>query len=188
MIRNRSLLTLAVLLLTPVALVGCGRKKPAIAPAAPDVAVTEPATPTVADPAESDPIENPLDGDLLAANEHAYATGLLGDIYFEFDLASLSEQARERLARNADFLRSHPEFVVRIEGHCDERGTNDYNLALGERRAHAARDYIAQLGIPAQRLRTVSYGEERPVCARSDESCWQSNRRAHFVLVERLGS
>jgi peptidoglycan-associated lipoprotein len=186
MSRLRSLLPVAVVLVAPLVLTGCPKKRPQPAPASAPVTVTRPAAPAPAAPTEGDPVENPLDGELIAANEHAYRTGLLGDVYFDFDQATLREDARARLARNAEFLRSRPEFVVQVEGHCDERGTNDYNLALGERRAQAVREYLTQLGIAATRLRTVSFGEERPSCTQSDESCWQRNRRAHFLLVDRL--
>ncbi len=80
-------------------------------------------------------------------------------------------------------MRAHPNFRFLVEGHCDERGTNEYNLALGERRANAATGYLASLGIDGMRMRTVSYGEERPVCTESNESCWQRNRRARFVIT-----
>jgi peptidoglycan-associated lipoprotein len=171
---------------------GC-RKKPQPAPQ-PDLTtstVTAPAPVTTdvsprPSPPVSDPRPDPLSGELEGANRHAYEQGLLGDIYFDFDRADLTEQARSRLARNAEFLRSRPEFTVIIEGHCDERGTNEYNLALGERRANAAREYLVSLGVSAARLRTVSYGEERPQCQQSNESCWALNRRAHFVLSGRV--
>lgn len=180
-----SLLPLAALWIA-MPLAGCARKKPTTPPAQPAPVTQEvPAPAPAATPRPADAVASPLDGDLVAAHEHAYRTGLLGDVYFEFDLASLDEAARERLARNAEFLRQRPEFVVSLEGHCDERGTNDYNLALGERRAQSARDYLLSLGIDGARLRTISYGEERPVCSTSDESCWQRNRRVHFLLTGR---
>ncbi len=184
MTRNRFLFSVVLLVLASTLVTGCARKKPATAPVEAPVSIVEPTAPE-ASPAPVDPVESPLSGDLLAANEYAYANGLLGDVYFDFDIATLREDARERLSRNAEFLRSHPEFVVQIQGHCDERGTNDYNLALGERRARAAYDYLVQLGVSAARLRSLSYGEERPLCTASDESCWQRNRRAHFLLIER---
>lgn len=186
MSRERSLALLSVLVIAPVVLTGCPKSKPKPAPAAAPVAVAQPVDPAPSTPSEGDPVESPLDGELLAATEHAYRTGLLGDVYFDFDQSSLREDARARLSRNAEFLRSRPEFVVQVEGHCDERGTNDYNLALGERRAQAVREYLSQLGLGSNRLRTISFGEERPTCTQSDESCWQRNRRAHFVLVDRL--
>ncbi len=89
---------------------------------------------------------------------------MIGDVFFDFDQSELRADARDRLAKNAEFLAAHPQFTVTIEGHCDERGTNEYNLALGDRRAAAARDYLQSLGVAADRLRTISYGEERPFC------------------------
>jgi peptidoglycan-associated lipoprotein len=80
-------------------------------------------------------------------------------------------------------MKENPGYLFTIEGHCDERGTNEYNLALGQRRATAAKDYVVSLGVAADLLRTISYGEERPFCRQSDESCWQQNRRAHFVVT-----
>ncbi len=188
--RHRETLPLISLLIVSFALAGCAKKKaPVTAPgavaAAPSPATAVEAAPRAHDVA--DPIEKPLDGDLAEATRYAHESGLLGDVYFDFDQATLRAEARERLAKNAEFLRSRPEFAVLIEGHCDERGTNEYNLALGERRAQSARDYLTSLGIPAARLRTISFGEERPVCSASDESCWQLNRRAGFVLVGRIG-
>lgn len=180
-----TLLPLAALLIA-LPLAGCARKKPTPPPAQPAPITQEvPAPAPAAAPRPADAVASPLDGELVAAHEHAYRTGLLGDVFFAFDFATLDEAARDRLARNADFLRERSEFVVTLEGHCDERGTNDYNLALGERRAQSARDYLISLGIDAARLRTVSYGEERPACATSDEGCWQRNRRVHFLLTGR---
>jgi peptidoglycan-associated lipoprotein len=126
-----------------------------------------------------------MDEELMAVTNEAYARGLLGDVYYDFDEYELRPEARERLAQNADFMRDHPEFVFTLEGHCDERGTNEYNLALGDRRASSARNYLASLGIDSSRMSTISYGEERPQCAESSESCWQLNRRAHFVITGR---
>ena len=135
-----------------------------------------------------DATPDPLAGDIAAVNEYLAANGLLGDVYFDFDRSDLREDSRARLARNAEWLRAHPEFEVTLEGHCDERGTNEYNLALGERRAAAAKDYLTSLGVAASRLRTLSYGEERPQCAGSDESCWSRNRRAHFLVTGRTNA
>ena len=105
-------------------------------------------------------------------------------MYFNYDESSLSDDTRAKLARNADLLKT-TQLLVTIEGHADERGTNEYNLALGDRRANAVRDYLTSLGVDAGRLRTLSYGEERPVCTESDESCWSQNRRAHMVITGR---
>jgi len=110
--------------------------------------------------------------------------GPLKDIQFNFDSAALSESARATLKANADWLKSNPAARVQIEGHCDERGAAEYNMALGAKRAQAAQDYLATLGIAANRMSTVSYGEEIPLCKEQNESCWAKNRRARFVVSE----
>ena len=102
--------------------------------------------------------------------------------HFAFDRSDLDETAQEILLRKAEFLRANPDTYITIEGHCDERGTNEYNLALGDRRAESAKSFIVDLGIEAYRISTVSYGEERPLCYVSDEECWAKNRRAAFVI------
>ena len=104
------------------------------------------------------------------------------DIYFDFDRYNLTPAAQENLLMKAQWLRENPDATVTIEGHCDERGTNEYNLALGDRRADSAKGFLVNLGISASRLTTISYGEERPVCTQSTEECWAKNRRGNFVL------
>lgn len=104
------------------------------------------------------------------------------DIYYEFDKSTLTPTAQDNLLRKAEWLRENPNATVTIEGHCDERGTNEYNLALGDRRAESAKAFLTDLGIDSSRLTTISYGEERPVDPRSDEEAWAKNRRAHFVV------
>jgi len=104
------------------------------------------------------------------------------DIYFEYDKSRLLPAARELLKKKAQWLQSNPESIILIEGHCDERGTNEYNLTLGERRASAAKTYLTDLGISPSRLTTISYGEERPVDSGQTEESWAKNRRAHFEV------
>lgn len=104
------------------------------------------------------------------------------NIYFDFDKSNLRPAAQENLTRKAEWLRANPDATVTIEGHCDERGTNEYNLALGDRRAESAKAFLVDLGINASRLTTISYGEERPVCGQQNEECWQKNRRGAFEL------
>ncbi|HEY6365504.1 MAG TPA: peptidoglycan-associated lipoprotein Pal [Candidatus Binatia bacterium] len=104
------------------------------------------------------------------------------DVYFGFDRYDLTEEGRTTLKANADWLKRNPASRVQIEGHCDERGTDEYNLALGAKRAQAAKDYLVSLGIGADRLSTISYGEEIPVCREQTEECWVQNRRARFVI------
>ncbi len=106
------------------------------------------------------------------------------DIYFEFDSIRLAPDAQEILTKKANWLRANPAAMVTIEGHCDNRGTNEYNLALGEGRAQSARAFLADLGIESSRLNTISYGEERPLDSAQAEEAWAKNRRAHFVIIE----
>ena len=112
------------------------------------------------------------------------ASSPLKDVMFDFDRYDLSADARATLRANADWLRSNPSARVEIEGHCDERGTNEYNLALGAKRAQAAREFLSSLGISPDRLSTISYGEEIPVCREHDEQCWKQKRRARFVILQ----
>ena len=104
------------------------------------------------------------------------------DIYFEFDKSTLTPAAQDNLMRKAEWLRENPDATVTIGGHCDDRGTNEYNLALGDRRAESAKAFLVDLGIDASRLTTISYGEERPVDPRNNEEAWAKNRRGHFVV------
>jgi peptidoglycan-associated lipoprotein len=104
------------------------------------------------------------------------------DVYFEFDKSTLTPVAQETLTRKAEYLRKLPNVTVTIEGNCDERGTNEYNLALGDRRAESAKAFLVQLGIEASRMTTISYGEERPVCMEHNEECWAKNRHDHFAV------
>jgi len=112
------------------------------------------------------------------------ASSPLKDVYFAFDSDDLDAVARETLKANAAWFRANPSATVQIEGHCDERGTNEYNMALGARRSGASKDYVVSLGISADRLSTISYGEEIPVCRESTEECWEKNRRARFVITQ----
>jgi peptidoglycan-associated lipoprotein len=103
------------------------------------------------------------------------------DAYFDFNKADIRSDARDALGKTADYLRNNPTIRATIEGHCDERGSTEYNLALGDRRASAVKQYLVSLGISADRLTTVSFGKEKPFCMQSTEDCYQQNRRGHFV-------
>lgn len=120
-----------------------------------------------------------LSQDLAALNRKGY----LLDAFFDFQKPELREDARAALARDAQWLNKFPSVEILLEGHCDDRGTDAYNLALGEQRAAAVRGYLVSLGIPNSRIRTVSYGKERPFCSEDDEHCWQENRRAHVLVT-----
>lgn len=192
---NRKWMVWIVAPVLVVALTGCPKKKPqtpaqdldvdtttVAPPPASTEEITQPTTPTAPqDQVETDPLAS---SDLQVVNQELQRRGFSPDIYFQYDEASLADDERNKLARNADLLKS-TQFTVTLEGHADERGTNEYNLALGDRRANAVRDYLTSLGVDGSRLRTLSYGEERPVCTETDESCLSQNRRAHLVITGR---
>jgi peptidoglycan-associated lipoprotein len=104
------------------------------------------------------------------------------DVLFDFDRYSIRSDSRALLKENAAFLKEHPNAMITLEGHCDERGTDEYNIALGERRANSVRNFLIKLGISGGRMNAISYGEERPFCKDSNEECWQQNRRVHFKV------
>ena len=106
------------------------------------------------------------------------------DAYFDLDKADLRPDARDALTKTAEFLRNYPSVKVTIEGHCDERGSTEYNLALGDRRAASVKQFLVSQGIAADRMNTVSFGKEKPFCMESNETCWQQNRRGHFVRAQ----
>jgi peptidoglycan-associated lipoprotein len=151
---------------------GCSRKPPV----EPDVTQTPPAD-------SSDDTQPPVrdNGDKPQVKTPDTA-GILVPIHFDFDKYEIRSDARPVLEGIGNLLKDHPQWEVRIEGHCDERGTHEYNLGLGENRAQAAKSYLAKLGIDASRFRTKSYGEERPVDDGHDEKAWSKNRRAEFFV------
>lgn len=179
-------------------LYGCPKKKPATPPADLNVETTTvPAPPSTPPPAQDvqQPAAPPVTGDqkedaltssdMQVVNDELKRRGFSPDVYFDYDESNLSDDTRDKLSRDADLLKSNPQLSVTIEGHADSRGTSEYNLALGERRSTGVRDYITSLGIATNRLRTISYGKERPVCTEETESCWSQNRRAHLVITGR---
>ena len=191
---NRKLMTWIAVPVLLTFIYGCPKKKPVTAPSDLDVETTtvapstsstpedveQPTTPTVNDQTE-DPL---LSADMQVVNDELRRRGFSPDVYFDYDESTLSEDTRDKLSRNADLLKSS-QFSVTIEGHADARGTNEYNLALGERRANAVRDYLSSLGVSGDRLRTLSYGEERGVCTEDADSCYSQNRRAHMIITGR---
>jgi peptidoglycan-associated lipoprotein len=149
----------------------------------PGGSITANATVTVTAPATPPPPTNNTGGSRTGTFT-SNVESQLQDVLFDYDSNSIRDDARNALTHDAEALRKifadFPGGTVNVEGHCDERGSAEYNLGLGDRRATSVRDYLVQLGVPADRLKTISYGKERPVCTESDESCWQRNRRAHF--------
>ena len=129
------------------------------------------------------PTVEELPRDVDALNRFVHDRGYIRDAFFAYDESTLSADAQAALTSSANWLRANPQYHLLIEGHTDERGTEQYNLALGDRRANTARQYLIALGIDASRLRTVSYGEERPFAEGSHANAWAQNRRAHLVIV-----
>lgn len=146
-------------------------------PPAPPRPVDEP----IPVPPEPDTIRSGDLKDLDSLNR----SGVLKPVFFDLDSSDVNAEGQKALQENADVMRKNAQWQVTIEGHCDERGTAEYNLALGERRAIAARAYLVSLGIPAERVRVVSYGKEFPFEQGHDEAAWSKNRRAHFVITAR---
>lgn len=179
---------LVVALLGAVALTGCGGKKTVNAPPAPPPAAPAMPPPAPA-PAKEDlaPQVSEYDRIKSMSSDDIDRMGLLADVHFDYDKADIREGDRQILAKNAEALKKFDFLRVTVEGHCDERGTVEYNLALGEKRAKAAHDYLVSLGVGADRLKTVSYGKEVPVCQQSTEECWARNRRARSTVTGKVG-
>lgn len=165
---------------------GCKKKPPTTTEEA-RPPVEAPTTPETTVPPPPAPPREPGEGPDVMSEAIAQMNqkGYLQDAYFDYDASDLRDDARSALSANAEWLKRYPTIQVLISGHCDDRGTSAYNLALGDRRANAARDYLESLGVSGGRVRTVSYGKERPFCADSTEDCWQQNRRGHFVITEK---
>ena len=111
-----------------------------------------------------------------------HTTPNLSDVFFAHDKHDLTEQSKTVLRNNAEWLKSNPDVRVQVQGHCDERGTNNYNLALGQRRAQSTKNYLVSLGVSKKRINAMTYGEEKPFCVASNEGCWSQNRRGHFMV------
>jgi peptidoglycan-associated lipoprotein len=173
--------TLALALVLGVAMAGCGKKTPPPAPPPPAAPETPPPAPPP--PPEVAPPLNEYETLRQKSIDELEKMGLLADIHFDYDRADLRDGDRAILSQNADTLKKYDFLRITVEGHCDERGSVEYNLALGERRAKAAYDYLASLGVDVSRMKTVSYGKEVPLCQESNEECWARNRRAHFAIT-----
>ncbi|HET7293828.1 MAG TPA: peptidoglycan-associated lipoprotein Pal [Vicinamibacteria bacterium] len=174
---------LAAVALLALGFVACGKSAPPPEAPRPVAPATPPPAPPPSAPRDVVPQENEYERLKGMSSDEINRMGLLPDIHFDFDRADIREEDRQILARNAESLKKFDFLRVTVEGHCDERGTVEYNLALGERRSKAAFDYLMQLGVPAARLKSVSYGKEVPLCRESSEDCWARNRRATFTVT-----
>ena len=171
--RNALVFSLAALFVMSV--FACSKKQTTDLPQTdPDTEVT-----SETDLSADDTTENPVTEDTTKEVK----IPVIDDVYFDFDKSLLTSAAKRNLRNNARQLKGAPSVRISIEGHCDERGTTAYNLALGERRAKAARDYLVSLGVTTRRMKTISYGEERPFATGHTEQAWELNRRAHFVIT-----
>jgi peptidoglycan-associated lipoprotein len=189
---------MAVLVFAALGLAGCSRPKPVVAPevAPPAAESGMPATATPSGEAvqvQKEPTvttaQIPESGvgasELPTSVEELNKAGFVKDVYFDTNKADLRDDAREILAGDAAWLNAHPSVKILVEGHCDERNTEEYNLALGWKRSNVAKGYLSSLGVDAGRIDTISYGESRPFATGHDEGSWWQNRRARFVVVAR---
>ncbi len=159
----------------------CSKKPPVQAPPPAPTPIPAPVATPVPVPTPPTPVAAPEPK--VTDRSLAEISGYLKPAFFDYDKADIRPDAKDALNADADFLRKWPTLKVTIEGHCDERGTREYNMALGQRRAGAAKEYLVSLGVEASRMQTISYGKERPFCTDHNEDCWQKNRRAHFVVT-----
>ena len=186
---RRCVSLVALVLAIVVVLEGCNRRVPPPAPPPPEppaAPAPPPPPPPPPPPAPAPAPERPLTEEEIFARktvEQLNAERPLAEVFFDFDMSVVRPDAQPILQKNADYLRRWPSVRVSVEGHADSRGTNEYNLALGERRAAAVRDYMVSLGIAGDRILAVTRGEESPVCTEENEACWQRNRRGAFVIT-----
>lgn len=184
--RSAGLLTFCLVI--SVGAAACGKKAPETAPAPPPpvAPAAPPAPPAPPPPATPPPAPKPLTEEEIFAKktlEELNAERPLGDVFFDLDEATIREDARGPLQKNAEWMKRWTSTRVMIEGHADERGSAEYNLALGDRRANAVKSYLVSLGVPDDRVTVTSKGKESPFCTESGEACWQQNRRGHFVIT-----
>jgi peptidoglycan-associated lipoprotein len=185
--RTASVATICVVLGLGAA--ACAKKAPAPAPPPPPPPAAPAAPPTPPPPPPpppAAPAPRPLSEDELFAQKSVAQLNSerpLGEVYFDLDSSSIRDDAKAALTTNAAWLKRWANTRINVEGHCDERGTAEYNLGLGERRAAAVKAYLVELGVSADRVVVVSKGKEAPFCTESNEACWQQNRRGHFIIT-----
>jgi peptidoglycan-associated lipoprotein len=174
-------------LLVILTLAACGTKRPPVVAtgAGGSSGASSRSTAPPPEAISEGPDVQPVDGGGLGQetlSDQSGEGGPLADIHFDYDQSTLTDEARATLEKHASWIQAHAGLKISVEGHCDDRGTVEYNLALGEQRARAAYDYLVSLGIPRARLNTVSYGKERPIDTGTSDAAWAKNRRAHFAV------
>ena len=191
MIRVRRLVsTIALSAALAIAVAGCSKKVPAPAPVAPPpppaAPPAAPPPPPPPPPPAAAPTPRPLSEEEIFARksvDQLNAEKPIEDVFFDLDQSVVRDDARPALQKDADWMKKWSSVQVALEGHCDSRGSAEYNLGLGNRRATAVKDYLVSLGVPTSRVTVVSKGKEQPFCNDEGESCWQQNRRGHFVIT-----
>ena len=187
---RRLLTAIALASAIAVASAACGKKAPAAAPAPPPPPPAAPAAPPPPPPPPQPPAPAPAPRPLTEEQIFAQKTldqlnaeRPLADVFFDLDRAELRDDAKGPLQRDADWLKKWTSTAINVEGHCDSRGSAEYNLALGSRRANAVKEYLVSLGVANGRITTISKGKEQPFCTEENETCWQQNRRGHFLIT-----
>ncbi len=187
---RRLVTTIALSAALAIAAAGCHKKVPQAAPAPPPppppaAPVTPPPPPPPPPPAAA-PAPRPLNEEEIFARKSVDQLNVekpMDDVFFDLDKSTVRDDARPALQKDADWLKKWGSVAITLEGHCDSRGSAEYNLGLGNRRATAVKDYLVSLGVPAGRVTVVSKGKEQPFCPDENESCWQQNRRGHFIIT-----
>lgn len=184
---------LCLLLVVMMGATACGKKKVAPPPPAPPAAPAAAAPAPPPSPPPPPPAPAPTPPPAALSEEEIFARASLdelntrikplADVFFDLDESTVREDGRTALQKNADWMKKFPSTKITVEGHCDSRGSAEYNLGLGERRASAVKSYLGSLGIGGDRVNTVSKGKEQPFCSEENEACWSQNRRGHFIIT-----
>lgn len=185
---QRTALAATICLVISLGVAACGKPKQVAQTPPPPIPPAAPAAPPAPPPPPAAPAAAPRPTTLTPEQEFARLSIAdvnkeLGDIFFDLDASTIKDEGRTTLTTNANYMKRWTSVRVTVEGHCDERGTAEYNLALGDRRANAVKAYLVSLGVPASSITVVSKGKEAPFCTEHNESCWSQNRRGHFVVT-----
>ena len=184
---QRTALAVTVCVVISLGVAACGKPKPSVTPP-PPAAPAAPTAPPAPPPPPAAPAAAPgpttlSEDDIFQRASTADIQKEFNDVFFDLDASTIKDEGRTVLTANANYMKRRPSVRVTVEGHCDERGTAEYNLALGDRRANSVKAYLVSLGVPAASVTVVSKGKEAPFCTEHNESCWSQNRRGHFVVT-----